>query len=355
MPVLLTARGSGRVLTVYLLVGAALTSCGVVKDRSGEYQNARLTGDLELPEELSDARISPLYPIPDIRGQGLAGKGGNELPPPPDLTENILDENYVVETAGEGQAWLLINELPGQVWPAVAAFLGDQGLELEYENPVLGLMQTAPADFSLKARQWLGLEERDSASGSVVQARVSPGVRRNTTEVQLRLRDVQGGQQGLLQWPPESDAPAVEKRLLADMADALKAQEDVKSYSRAALDIAETPRVRLIAPEQGKPHIELDLEYERAWVEVSRALSEAGVPVVDIDRSAGLWFVDFRSEEDRTSGWLFWENLDEPQFTYQVELVRTEDNSLMVVTRPAPDHDGERAARLLSEIYEYLY
>lgn len=351
----LTAIESGRVIVACLSMVAVLSGCGVIKDRSADYQQERLASDLELPEGLSRERISPLYPVPEGEGQVLAGVGGNELPPPPDLTDNILDENYVVETAGEGQSWLLINELPGQVWPAVAAFLLERGLELEYDNPRIGLMQTTPAGSRLKARQWLGLEDSEMASGPVLQARVSPGVRRNTTEVQLRVREEEN-HEGFLQWSPRPEAPGLERRLLEDMATALKDQEDVKSYSRAALDIAESPRVRLIAPEEGEPRIVLDLEYERAWAEVTRALSEADVPIVDINRSQGLWFVDYRSRDDRTSGWLFWKKLDEPKFTYQVELKRAEDDSLTVVTQPAPDHEeGDRSARLLSEIFEYLY
>ena len=278
------------------------------------------------------------------------------IPEPPDLTGSILDENYVVESAG-GQTWLLINELPGRVWPSVARYLADQGLDLDYENPQSGLIQTAPANYSLKARDWLELKGEESASRTLVQARVSPGVRRHTSEVQLRVRDVTEAEAGTpIQWSPQSEYPELEKRLLGDMADYLRAQQDVKSYSRAALDIAETPRVRLVTPDAGEARIELDLGYDRAWAEVSRSLDEADVPVVDINRSEGLWYADYRDEDERTEGWLFWKGLDEPRYTYQIALERTESGTVQVTTRQAPDYNGnDRSQRLLSEIYEHLY
>lgn len=357
MPVFLTAiRSCHRpaLATLVCLVSLA-GGCGLVKDRSDSYQQAELAGDVKMPEWFTAEPIEPIYPIPEAGKSGFSQGGDTTIPEPPDLTGNILDQNYVVESAGE-QSWLLVNELPGRVWPSVVRFLLDQGLELDYENPRIGLMQTGPADFSLRAREWLELPNEASATQTVVQARVSPGVRRRTTEVQLRLRAADAPVEEFLQWDPQSDYPAREKRLLETMADSLKAEENVKSYSRAALDIAEDPRVRLVTPESGQPRIELDLNYDRAWAEVTRALDEGDVPVVDINRSEGLWYVDYRSDDERTQGWFFWKSLDEARYTFQVEMQRDESGLLHVTTRRAPDYEGsDRSERLLSEIYEHLY
>lgn len=356
MPVFFSVIRSmrGPVLIAALLATAG--GCGLVQDRSDNYQQARLAGELELPEGLEPTDTNPAYPVPEAGERGRRTLASSaEIPQPPDLTENILDENFVVETAGD-QAWLLVNELPGRVWPAVVRFLTDQGLEVEYENPRVGLVQTDAADFSLRARDLLELDEEGSAMRTVVQARVSPGVRRSTSEVQLRVRRLEGPVDEFLQWAPESEHPELEERLLERMSEYMKAQEGVKSYSRAALDIAEDPRVRLVAPDDESARIELDLNYDRAWAEVSRALEEGGVPIVDINRSEGLWYVDYRSEEARTSGFWFWKGLDEPRFTYQVRLQATEEGLLRVTTQRAPDYDGvDRSERLLSEIYENLY
>jgi outer membrane protein assembly factor BamC len=347
-----SGRGPAAIAAFSLSV---MSGCGLVQDRTEDYKQAELNQGVILPEWFSSEPIEPLYPIPDAGGARLSRTGNSVIPEPPDLTESILEENYVVESAGE-QSWLLINELPGRVWPSVARFLADQGLELEYENPRIGLMQTGPANYSLKAREWLDLGADDTTTQTLVQAQVAPGVRRNTTEVQLRVRTTEGEAGEFLQWTPQSDYPDREKRLLESMADYLEAQADVKSYSRAALDIAEDPRVRLVTPENDHARIELDLSYDRAWAEVTRALDEGGVPVVDINRSEGLWYVDYRSDEERTEGWFFWESLDEARFTYQVELQRDESGLLHVTTRQAPDFSGgNRSERLLSEIYEHLY
>lgn len=358
MPVVPSFLRSGRGLALAALFLSVATGCGSIQDRSEEYRDAELAGDLKIPEWFRSQSIQPAFPVPETEnGSRLARSGDTAVPEPPDLTENILEENYVVETAGE-QSWLLVNELPGRVWPSVVRFLVSKGLQIEYENPSAGLLQTEPADFSLRAREWLEMDAdaADSELRTLVQARVSPGVRRRTTEVQLRVRRVDGPVDEFLQWSPQSRFAELEKRLLEDMGDYLEEQEDVKSYSRAALDIAEDPRVRLVAPAEAEPRIELDLNYDRAWAEINRALEEADVPVVDINRSEGLWYVDFRGEEQRTSGFWFWKSLDEPRYTYQVKLEQGEAETLRVTTSRAPDYTGnDRSERLLSEIYENLY
>lgn len=356
MPVFFSDIRSFRGLVLCAAVLATAGGCGLVQDRSDNYQQARLAEGLKLPESLADRKVNPAYSIPEAGEQGRrALVNSADIPKPPDLTENILDENHVVETAGD-QAWLLVNEKPGRVWPSVVRFLTDQGLEVEYENPRVGLLQTEAVNYSLRARDFLDLGDEDSTARTVVQARVSPGVRRNTSEVQLRVRKLDGPADEFLQWPPESEHFDLEERLLERMSDYMQAQEGVKSYSRAARDIAEDPRVRLMVPDNASARIELDLNYERAWAEVSRALEESGVPVVDINRSEGLWYLDYRSEEARTSGFWFWKSIDEPRFTYQVQLQRTEEGPLWVTAQEAPNYDGiDRSERLLSEIYENLY
>lgn len=347
-----SSRGPAVVVTLLL---TALGGCGQIPDRQEEYKQEQLARGLALPEGFRSQSVEPLYPIPEggrVRPSRTPAAG---IPEPPDLTADILEENYVVESAG-GQSWLLVNEMPGRVWPSVVRFLADRGLTLDHENTRLGLMQTEPADYSLKAREWLELQDEGPGTQTLVQARVSPGVRRLTTEVQMQVRVTEGQAEDLLAWRRERDHPELEKRLLEDLADYLEAQEDVKLYSRAALDIAEAPRVRLVTPDAETARIELDLSYDRAWAEITRTLAEADIPVVDINRSEGLWYVDYRSDEERTEGWLFWKGLDEPRFTYQVELSRDESGLLHLTTRQAPDYSGsDRSERLLSEIYEHLY
>ena len=347
------AKPITKTLTLLTLATLALGGCGVLEDRSQRYVDEPLGQPLRVGEGQQGDRIRDVFPIRPVEGGSVPERGTFKLPAPPDMTSDILEQNYVVETLG-GQTWLLVNEVPGRVWPAVSAWKSERGLGVARDNPQIGLMQSDVVNFSRRARDFVGLDDAEDADSlRVTQARIAPGVRRRTTEIQVRLRGVDSAPRELLSWAAQSEALETEQALLQDLADYLKAREDTKSYSRVALGITAEPMVRLVAGDDTKTHIVMDLDYERAWLEVSRSLAEAGVPVVDLDRSAGQFYVDFRSQDELKRGWF--RRAAEPEFTFLVQLQRQDDGVHIMASR-APDHAGpDRSERLLAELFEYLY
>lgn len=343
-------------LTAGVLVLGLLTGCSLVHDRSDEYRNEPAGDTVKVPDWQSKQRIQAAYPVREAQVGDAVAQGEFSVPRPPDMTSEILDENYVIEELN-GQVWLLVNEVPGRVWPMVSSYLTERGLGVAQENPQIGLLQTDIANYSQRARSLLDIEGEDANDElTLVQARVSPGVRRKTTEIQFRVRDMGTRPESMLQWPSETSVMGQERQLLADLGDYLKQREDTKSYSRAALNIPSAPKVKLVSGQSDDPHIEMELSFDRAWSEVNRALSEADIPLVDIDRSAGQFYVDYRSEEEVESGWFDWfADEPKPEYTYLVT-IRQEGDVVNLRTQMAPDYDGEnRSARLLSELFEYLY
>lgn len=350
----LTLRQAWRYLGMAVTV-ALLGGCGLISDRSDDYRNEKIGTPVKVPEWLSDENLRPSYPIREARAGGAVSQDEFVLPRPPDMTSEILDQNYVVEELNE-QAWLLVNDVPGRVWPGVSAYMVDRGLGIDRDNPQVGLLQSNIADYSQRARKLLSVTDADGDQRTLLQAKVSPGVRRKTTEIQFRVREVPESPQSMLQWPSKSTTLAQEKKLLSDLGDFLKSREDSKSYSRAALNIPNTSKIHLLSGQNKDRRIEIELNYDRAWAEVNRALSEADVPVVDIDRSAGLLYVDYRTEDEREPGWFSWfSDPPKPEYTYLVSLDK-QDEKLVLKTQVAPDFDGEdRSAKLLSELFEFLY
>ncbi|MDX1754860.1 MAG: outer membrane protein assembly factor BamC [Marinobacter sp.] len=341
---------AGLVLTV------AVTGCGMMEDRSLRYVDAPEGEPLNTLGERQRDRMGSAYPIRDLESSEGGRMYAEELPPPPDMTAEILEQNYLIEQLDD-QAWLLINELPGQVWPGVTAYLNDRGFGVAYDSPQLGLVQSDLVNYSRRARELVGLgDDGGQEPKLLVQARVAPGVRRKTSEVQLRLREVQGRPEQLMSWQSSADRLEAEKALLEDLSNFLQARADTKSYSRAALGITSEPRVRLVSEDDQPVAIRLDLAFDRSWGEVKRALDEAGVQVVDLDRSAGRFYVDFRSRSEMDTGWFNWfSDEPEPVYTFHVQLQRLEDG-ILVTTGRAPDHQGiDRSTMLLSRLFEYLY
>lgn len=349
-------RECARVGLVVGLGVATLSGCSFLDDRSEQYVNAPDGDPINTIGERQRDRIGSAYPVRDIEGAEAGRLYVSDLPRPPDMTSEILEQNYLVEELGD-QTWLLVNEVPGQVWPQVTAYLNDRGFGVAYDSPQLGLVQSELVNYSRRARELVELSDASADEPRVLlQARVAPGVRRKTTEVQLRPRKVAGTPDELMPWQTATDQAALEKKLLQDLSTFLQAREDTKSFSRAALGITSEPLVKMVSEDDFPVAVRMDLAFDRAWGEVQRALRESNVAVVDLDRSSGQFYVDYRSQDELDPGFFSWfADEPKPEYTYYVRLDQQQD-FVLVTTGRAPDYSGaDRSSMLLSQLYEYLY
>ncbi|SHK44987.1 Beta-barrel assembly machine subunit BamC [Marinobacter antarcticus] len=363
------AIASGLLLTI------ATSGCSLVEDRSERYVNAKEGDALALPETADSSHFTQVMPIRGINPADANKMYPSDIPQPPDMTSGILEENYVVEEL-DGRVWLLVNDVPGRIWPAVTAYMNEEGLGVAYDNPQLGLLQSELANFSMRARELLELSSAPAeAAGAepkvLLQARIAPGVRRKTTEIQVRKLTsenvVEDTAEKEASWPveliswrgiadPTMEELALQKRLLADLGEFLKAREESKSFSRAASGMVAKPLVKLLSENDTAKAIRMDLDYGRSWAEVNRALTESDIAVVDLNRSEGWLFVDFRTADERDPGWFSWfSDKEKPRHTHTVTLTKS-DGQVDVTAEAAEDYSGERSAEdLLTQLFDYLY
>lgn len=345
-----------------LMLVITASGCGLIEDRTERYVEAPEGKPIELPESADESRISQRMPIRDISAADAGRMFTGDLPEPPDMTSEILQENYVIK-AVDNEIWLLVNDVPGRLWPAVNAYMNQQGLGVAYENPQLGLLQSELVNYSKRARDLLGLSNSPDNDETLVavQVKVAPGVRRKTTEIQMRPFATDGDSVNqLVAWNDGAERTAQQletsRELLTDLGDFLRNREDSKSYSRAALGMRAEPQVRLISENDVARQIEMKLDYGRSWGEVRRALDEAGLSVIDLNRDQGYFFVDARTESEKEPGWFSWfSNPSEPVHTNDLTLEQ-QDGRIVVTASKADDYSGsDRSAALLSKLFEYLY
>lgn len=345
-----------------IVLFSALTGCSLVEDRSERYVNAPEGQAIELPGEADASRLNEAMPIRSINQDDSRRMFASNIPQPPDMTSDILDQNYVIEEL-DGRVWLLVNEVPGRLWPAVSAWMNESGLGVAYDSPQLGLQQSELANFSKRSRELLNLPDEPAADEPrvLVQARLAPGIRRKTTEIRIRTLELNEAPSGLQTWDDQSTGSesvlAQQKQLLTELSGYLQSREESKSFSRAASDMVSTPLVRLLSSDDNVPQsIRVELAYGRTWAEVNRSLEEVGANVLDLDRSEGWLEVDFRTEDERTPGWFSWfSNKAEPTHTHTVRLEQGEDTQQITVQQ-REDYSGQySSADLLTQLFEHLY
>src|SRR5690554_7590231 len=343
-----------------LLLASTLVGCGILEDRSQRYVHAPEGEPINVPEGADDSRLSQIMPVRRINTDDSRRLFPSSIPRPPDMTSEILDQNYVIEEL-DGRVWLLVNEVPGRLWPVASAWMNDAGLGVAYDNPQLGILQSELANFSKRSRDMLGLDNTPAADEPrvLVQTRLAPGIRRKTTEIRVRTVELAENPEGLVSWDDgaagSESALERQKALLGELGEFLKAREDNKSFSRAASGMVAEPLVRLLSEGDVATAVRVELDYGRTWAEVNRSLTEIDAEVMDLNRSAGWFQVDFRTEDERSPGWFSWfSSKDEPTHTHTVRVEQQDD--AVFVTAEQDNYTGEYSASdLLTRLFEQLY
>ena len=364
MPVLARARiqvlKASRPLAGILFV-TTLAGCSLVEDRSERYVNAPEGKPIQLPEGADSDRLAEAMPIRSINTDDSRRLYPSSVPRPPDMTSDILDENYVIEEL-DGRVWLLVNEVPGRLWPAVQGWMNESGLGVAHDSPQLGLQQSELANFSKRSRQLVGLSDDATADEPriIVQTRLAPGIRRKTTEIRVRQLELEQSPDGLMSWQDQqasAEARKQQKALLADLGAYLQGREETQSVSRAASGMVAEPLVRLLSNDNDVAQaITIELDYGRSWAEVNRSLEEIGASVQDLNRSEGWLEVDFRTQDERTPGWFAWfSNKAEPMHTHTVRIEQGDDVQRVTVEQ-VENYEGEMTpSDLLTQLFDHLY
>ena len=129
--------------------------------------------------------------------------------------------------------------------------------------------------------------------------------------------------------------------------------------SLAAQNLNEMKKASIYS-ENGSTVIALDLNFDRAWSSVSKALNAAEIITNDRDRSKGIFFVSYSNAEERGLFRIFGgrgnNNSQNMDFTEesQFEITIIQENNKTLVRAISKDGNIEQSEKLLSKINESL-
>lgn len=286
-----------------LIVAAAvaLSGCGrdgYYYDRSDEYQAAEMSQPLALPDSRRSSRYQDAMPVPDASND-FVDEGDFEAPRPQPLAGSSDDERPYVERREAGSdRWLLVNASPGGVWPQLQGFVESRGLTTTGLNASQGRIVTEQADF-----------------------RVRQGLRSGTSEVRC-------------------SAPGATGQCLAALQGYLDSRSaQAGGVSLAAQSLSKEERVRLLKRD-GRWQLQLALGLDRAWSELHYQLANNftgdGRTLVDQNRSAGDFLVDYAPRED-DGGWFDWFGGDGKPRRYRLHVASVSAGESHVTIAAADD------------------
>lgn len=344
-------------MRIFLLLSVwLLSSCGLIQDRSSEYIKADANPDIIIPQGLSDRNIQSQYPIPLVNNKRpLATK--YELPKPPNATAALDDAPFRVDQVND-QLWLRLYLAPGKVWPLLDAFWQEYQIESVIENIASGFVVTSVLSDSSKLQTALKDSSKDTFNFNDVyfQASLSQGIRRNTSEIKVRvLQSIDGVIKK--DWHKQSVDVERDRAVLALMGEFITSDALQNRYSMLANSIGGESRIQLLQNDEGQSYLLMALSYQRAWNELSKALGAAKIIVSDKNISAKAYYVSYLSESEVSQWYLSDEVIAEKRLerNFSIVLEELENGSIKVEVEQLNDSlDSKLKNELLDIIFEHI-
>lgn len=308
-------RRLARALVVALAAPALVAGCGLGEMLTGgtpvEYKSAGKLPPLEVPPDLTRPGRDDRYAVPDVSPGGTATfsaynaeRGGG-----PRATE-VLPAAAGVRIERDGNTrFLVVNEPPDKLWPAVKEFWQENGFLLKIDMPDAGVMETDWAENRAKIPQ----DPLRNLLGKVLDQAYSTGERdkfrtrlertpSGGTEIFISHRGMveqvvnsSRGMEGTV-WEPRPADPELEAEFLRRMMVKLGV-EDARAKSMLAPDGKRQERAQLVKGADGASLLRVDDPFDRAWRRVGVALDRVGFTVEDRDRAKGTYFVRYLDPE----------------------------------------------------------
>lgn len=288
-------------VTVVLLGG--LGGCGYLagedgyfRDRGSDYQGVVIEPRIKVPEGIESKPMGDLLPVP---GQVQTDTSGEEfeLPRPQAMIVSADAAEYSLQQNGSVR-WVQAQRSPAETWPLVRQFWNDYQIPVASETPSLGQLQTDWVAFDLQADNPLlrrilpAIGQGRTVEGQEhrFRMRVEPGVQGGSSEVFVtHMSRSQGGSRS--DWPENSDNGNLERAVLAELETYLNQSPGAASITSLAAAQA-GPDATLARDGAGNPVLTLQSDFNRAWAAVGQALGQADIRIADLNRSAGVYYID---------------------------------------------------------------
>ena len=322
---------------ITLFLAISLSSCsmfggsdGYFPEKKYDFLNEEVESDISLPGSLSNPNTENHYPVGDL--EDIEGK--IEVPKPRQIFASSGNSSVQLRRLGE-LMWIYIETLPSTSWPISKNYWDTSIYEVTKADPNTGEIDI------------------DFDQNSKLQMRVEHGIKEASTEIFLYQIDKSDG---TIMSNPEL--------LQSEMSNIVEYfAESISSFtgtSLAAQNLNEMKKASIFT-EDGKTVIALDLNFDRAWSSVSKALVEANIVTNDRDRTKGIFFVSYSQEEDRGLFGLFGrrsETVNPEEIIIgeesDFEITITEENNKTFVRAISKDGNIESSEQLLSKINETL-
>lgn len=282
-----------------------------IRDKSGDYVNARAAEPIQLPEENNAREFGDILVIPEINREYEQLSANLDAPRPAQRLSMREGDSFSLER-GDDSDWILAGENPAEVWPKLVSFLELNDVVIIRKDPKNGVIETEWDDFGgdehrgLMYRTFGRLVGVDDAENMENRFRfeVHNGVRSGTAELRVMHQGRLPVAEGDIGPEPEEwdnlgeRSRRLDHSLLGEMLVFFAHGDMDSSISKSAQELNIGDRTTFERDGNGNPVLTVrDMSYARTWASVSSALDQTGLNVVDRNRSAGIFYLADDAEQ----------------------------------------------------------
>ena len=311
------------------------TSCSYISGPEGMFpptKNAflkeKVEEDMQLPDNLSIIVIENHYPVDNVDSLSE----DQEVPKPRQIFASSGNSSVQLRRLGE-LMWIYVETLPSTSWPITKSYWNTSLYETLNSDPVTGEI------------------EIDFDETSFLKMKIEHGIKEASTEI--FLTQLSKSSNDII-----SNPELIQSELSNLVNYFAESVDQFSGTSLAAQNLNDIKKAKIFI-EEGQTVIELDLNFDRAWSSVTKAIDAAEILTNDKDRSNGIFYVSYAEEEEGgifsflnigTNNKTKKVNFDDAQFEVKI----TQKNNKTYVRAYSKDGKIDEAEKLISKINESL-
>ena len=323
-----------KLLTINLVL--ILSSCSYISGPEGFFPSTKydflsesIEKEIILPENLNLESVENHYPVVALQER----ISEQDVPRPRQIFASSGDSSVQLRRLGQ-LLWIYIETLPSTSWPISKSYWDTSSYEVLNSNPDTGVI------------------EIDFDESSILQMKIEHGIKEASTEIFLNKIDKSNSEM-------IADSVFIQAELEKIVNYFAESINTFTGTSLAAQNLNEMKKAKIFT-ENGQTVIELDLNFDRAWSSVTKAMTAANIVANDKDRSNGIFYVSYSKEEDE--GFFSFlgfgqekrgsENLFNKEAQFEVKI--SEKNNKTYVRAKSNNDKIDDSEELLSKINESL-
>ena len=301
---------------------------GLFPPTKDEFLKEKVEQDIQLPSDLALISKENHYPVDEI-SETLENQ---DVPKPRQIFSTSGDSSVQLRRLGE-LMWVYVETLPSTSWPISKSYWDTSSYQVINADPATGeIAINFDESTKLKMKIEHGIKEASTEIFLVQVDKTSNEILSNPELIQTELSN-----------------------LVNYFADSVG---QFSGTSLAAQNLNEMKKAKIFV-DNGQTVIELDLNFDRAWSSVTKAIDSANIIANDKDRSNGIFYVSYESEEEE--GFFSFLNFGRSKSRNttvfgdaQFEVKISEKNNKTYVRAYSKDGKIEEAEELISKINELL-